>query len=177
MAKRKPVPPVVKGFKPYPRGSAGHNMAMKALNEQREAAKARTAQNKLKLENLRKVAGRNRKLRTAGKVALGLGAASLVGGKVLGMYRDEMVLDAIRDIQGRQNEIALAASARQAQEQSYQSAINRNLDTVMRYAPDLYASVAAGRKLPQGGVVIGGEPRQDLLNELGRSMADGRFSR
>jgi|694.fasta_scaffold09312_6 hypothetical protein len=177
MAKRKPVPPVVKGFKPYPRGSAGYNMAQEALGKQREAAKERTAQNKLKLENLRKVAGRNRKLRTAGKVALGLGAAGLVGGKVLGMYRDEMVLDAIRDIQGRQNEIALAASARQAQEQSYQSAINRNLDTVMRYAPDLYASVAAGRKLPQGGVVIGGEPRQDLLNELGRSMADGRFSR
>lgn len=177
MAKRKPVPPRIKGFKLYPQESASYNIAKEALNKQRERFKERTAQNRLKLENLRKVAGSTRKLKTAGKVALGIGAAGLVGSKALGMYRDELILDAIRDIQGRQDEIAMASSARQAQEQSYQSAINRNLDTVMRYAPDLYASVAAGRKLPQGGVVIGGAPRQDLLNELGRSMADGRFSR
>jgi hypothetical protein len=37
-------------------------------------------------------------------------------------------------------------------------------------------SVAAGRRLPTGAVVLGGENRQDLLNELGRAMSDGRFS-
>ena len=60
---------------------------------------------------------------------------------------------------------------------SYQDSIDRNLANVQQYAPDLYMKVAAGRALPQGAVVLGGSPRQDLLQELGRAMADGRFNR
>jgi hypothetical protein len=53
--------------------------------------------------------------------------------------------------------------------------IQQNLANLERSAPDLYATVAAGRRLPQGAVVLGGGKRVDLLQELGRSMAEGQF--
>jgi hypothetical protein len=43
------------------------------------------------------------------------------------------------------------------------------------FEPAIYTAVSAGRKLPQGAVVLGGQPRVDLLQELGRSMAEGQF--
>jgi hypothetical protein len=54
--------------------------------------------------------------------------------------------------------------------------INDNLAQLQAQAPDLYMSVAAGRRLPQGAVVIGGNPRQDLLQQLGMSMSNGDFN-
>jgi len=67
--------------------------------------------------------------------------------------------------------------AEQSARASLESSIERNLQNVERFAPDVYASIAAGRRLPQGAVVLGGEKRVDLLQELGRSMAEGQFSR
>lgn len=84
---------------------------------------------------------------------------------------------AISDIQNNRRQAELAGDAANAMAQSYQASIEQNLQTVRQNAPDLYMAVASGRRLPQGAVVIGGEQRQDLLNELGRAMADGRFSR
>ena len=117
------------------------------------------------------------KVKGLGLAGLGAGVATAGLSTVYGMNRDAMIRDAIRDLTRRQEDLKVAEARRQGQEASYESAINMNLQRLARSAPDLYASVAAGRKLPQGGVVIGGAPRQDLLNELGRAMADGRFSR
>ena len=116
-------------------------------------------------------------LRKLGMLAGGAGLASAGLSMAYGMNRDAMIRDAIRDLTKRQEDLKVAEARRQGQEASYESAINMNLQRLARSAPELYASVAAGRKLPQGGVVIGGAPRQDLLNELGRAMSDGRFSR
>lgn len=115
--------------------------------------------------------------RVALPVAAGAGVSAAVAGKLLGDYRDDLLFKAINDIQASRGALRQQEMMRQAQQASYQDAIDRNLGRLAQSAPDLYASVAAGRKLPQGGVVIGGAPRQDLLNELGRAMADGRFSR
>lgn len=115
--------------------------------------------------------------RVALPVAAGAGVAAAGAGKLLGDYRDDLLFKAINDIQASRGALRKQEMMRQAQQASYQDAIDRNLGRLAQSAPDLYASVAAGRKLPQGGVVIGGAPRQDLLNELGRAMADGRFSR
>jgi hypothetical protein len=57
-----------------------------------------------------------------------------------------------------------------------QSSIDENLAKLQAQAPEIYMKFAAGRVLPQGAVVIGGVPRQDLLQQLGMSMANGDFN-
>jgi len=42
-------------------------------------------------------------------------------------------------------------------------------------APDLYNQVLAGRRLPRGAVVLGGQPRTDLLEEVAMRMSDNAF--
>lgn len=51
-----------------------------------------------------------------------------------------------------------------------------NLRQVAQYAPDVYHQTAAGRVLPKGAVVIGGQPRQDLLAELADAMSQGQIT-
>jgi hypothetical protein len=41
--------------------------------------------------------------------------------------------------------------------------------------PHLYNEVMAGRSLPKDAVVFGGQPRQDLMEELSVAMAQGQF--
>lgn len=41
--------------------------------------------------------------------------------------------------------------------------------------PQLYEQVLAGRRLPMGATVLGGQPRVDLLQELALGMAQGQF--
>lgn len=84
---------------------------------------------------------------------------------------------ALAELMRSQRESELDAARNQATATSMQQAIQMNLSRLQAAAPDVYSAVAAGRRLPQGSVVIGGAPRQDLLNELGRAMADGQFSR
>lgn len=71
---------------------------------------------------------------------------------------------------------ALGLMAQRDVKMSMQRAINSNLSQLQMEAPDLYMRVAAGRLLPQGAVVIGGTPRQDLLQQLGMSMSNGDFN-
>jgi len=71
---------------------------------------------------------------------------------------------------------ALGLMAQRDVKMSMQKAIDNNLSQLQMQAPDLYMRVAAGRLLPQGAVVIGGTPRQDLLQQLGMSMSNGDFN-
>jgi len=50
-----------------------------------------------------------------------------------------------------------------------------NMARVMQFAPDLAQSLMAGRELPLDAVVIGGQPRMDLMEQVARDMAMGRF--
>ena len=45
-----------------------------------------------------------------------------------------------------------------------------NLQYLQRNAPEVYDSVVAGRRLPQDAIVLGGQRREDLLQELARNM-------
>lgn len=56
-----------------------------------------------------------------------------------------------------------------------QQSIQENLARVAQNNPALYNQVSAGRRLPRGAVVLGGQPRQDLLMELARAMDSGAF--
>ena len=54
----------------------------------------------------------------------------------------------------------------------------RTMEASMRLAaldPHLYNEVMAGRSLPKDAVVFGGQPRQDLMEELSMAMAQGQF--
>ena len=46
----------------------------------------------------------------------------------------------------------------------------QNLAALQMKAPHLYMSAMAGRRLPEGAVVLGGTQRQDLLQELAMNM-------
>jgi len=59
--------------------------------------------------------------------------------------------------------------------QRMQRSIMENLQQVAQNNPALYNQVSAGRKLPRGAVVLGGQQRQDLLTELARAMDSGSF--
>lgn len=111
-----------------------------------------------------------------GGVALGTGAVK-VGLRAAGLDDESLMRKAMADLMASQARSELDARRAEATGRSMQQAIEQNLGRLQAAAPDVYASVAAGRRLPQGAVVLGGAPRQDLLNELGRAMADGRFSR
>jgi hypothetical protein len=50
--------------------------------------------------------------------------------------------------------------------------MERNMMAVQKSAPHLYNQVMAGRRLPQGSIVIGGQPRQDLMEELASYMGN-----
>lgn len=189
MAKKKPVPPRVRnmGVQPRPPGFVGPMPAEPARPARGPGGRLRQG-----IANqypdpigpslpeppvVAKAARGLGKLRKFGLAAAGIGAGLAGVGKLVGDYREQMIRKALLDIQKGQDDLRQRDLIRQAQASSYEDAIQRNLQSLSQSAPDLYASVAAGRKLPQGGVVIGGAPRQDLLNELGRAMADGRFSR
>jgi len=51
-----------------------------------------------------------------------------------------------------------------------------NLQYLQRNAPEVYDSVVAGRRLPQDAVVLGGQRREDLLQELARNMGSSQGS-
>ena len=144
--------------------------------------KRRKDQKEKRLKQIEGLKGKRRNRRIA--VGAGVGALALLGGNALknsimrsmGATDEQLMQKALADLQAQQRQQELGGLVRKAQSASYQDSIQRNLQNMQRYAPDLYMSVAAGRRLPTGAVVLGGENRQDLLNELGRAMSDGRFS-
>lgn len=112
--------------------------------------------------------------------AVGGGLAALAGlgiGKGIDTYRTNQArLEDERDTELQRRESVLAGLVAESKAQSLDAAIQANLAEVQRQSPFLYNQVAAGRVLPQGAVVLGGRTRQDLLQELGRSMSEGQFS-
>lgn len=170
--------------KPYgPEPMAGHFPVDPAKDPEAKAFyKRRSDQKEKRLKQIEVLKGKQRR----GKIVkgTGIGALALLGGNALknsimrsmGATDEQLMQKALADLQAQQRQQELGGLVQKAQSASYQDSIQRNLQNMQRYAPDLYMSVAAGRRLPTGAVVLGGENRQDLLNELGRAMSDGRFS-
>ena len=111
-------------------------------------------------------------------VAGGLTALAGLGvAKGISSYRENTRLQEIQlESEHDRRESILADLVNQSKEQALRTAIQDNLMRVQQQSPFLYNQVAAGRVLPQGAVVLGGRTRQDLLQELGRSMSEGQFS-
>lgn len=169
---------------PYgPEPMRGHFPLDPAVDPEAKAFyKRRSDQKEKRLKQIEVLKGKQRR----GKIVkgTGIGALALLGGNALknsimrsmGATDEQLMQKALADLQAQQRQQELGGLVQKAQSASYQDSIQRNLQNMQRYAPDLYMSVAAGRRLPTGAVVLGGENRQDLLNELGRAMSDGRFS-
>ena len=70
----------------------------------------------------------------------------------------------------KQQDIQTAQFASLLKKRRLQEQGQKNMEILRTKAPDVYQSVMAGRRLPQGAVVLGGRPRQDLLQELAQNM-------
>jgi len=138
-----------------------------------------------------------------GRAVLGRGAGMLrgLGGlsalAALGYFGGKTAYDIVQGetnllgVSARDQALANMAGQRSAQQyeeaararrmasamenQRMQRSIMENLQQVAQNNPALYNQVSAGRRLPRGAVVLGGQQRQDLLTELARAMDSGSF--
>lgn len=69
----------------------------------------------------------------------------------------------------------LEAARQQAKIERLQQTMALNTARLAQAEPHLYNEVLAGRRLPQGAVVLGGNPRTDLLSEMALRMSTGGF--
>lgn len=106
-----------------------------------------------------------------------LGLASLSG--LPGMIHEGLTGE--KERRKREAEARLAAIQAKIQSSRYEimrrrMAVEANLQNLAMGAADIYNQMAAGRQLPPDAVVIGGQRRTDLLQQLAMNMADGAFS-
>lgn len=78
-------------------------------------------------------------------------------------------------VQRLEEEARRADLRRQMVQENRARVLAQNTMSLMQSAPDVAAQILAGRRLPKGGVVIGGTPRVDLMQEMAGQMADGSF--
>lgn len=188
MAKGVPVPAGARGAKgkpkPKPKPKPAAPMGPIPLGgypmPDPEAAAARKA--RMDATRARKLSAmakpkRQRAMRIGLGALAGIGAIAAGGGLVRQRLQKDRTEAALMDFYDSQRRDALAQQVEQVKRQSLERSIDQNLRNVAMFEPGIYTAVAAGRKLPQGAVVLGGEPRVDLLQELGRSMAEGQFRR
>ena len=107
---------------------------------------------------------------TAGFLATDIAAP--IGGGLLGAsgyteYSQKQALKEQYDIfaEQRSNQVA-----NQLRNKRIEEMVQRNMDIVAQYNPQLYNQVMAGKVLPKGAVVLGGPRRQDLMEELAYMM-------
>ena len=74
-----------------------------------------------------------------------------------------------------QKELRAYAYADKMKAQRYMRTNAENTAMLARYFPHQFQEIMAGRELPHGAVVIGGEPRADLMAEFANSMSEGAF--
>lgn len=73
-------------------------------------------------------------------------------------------------------EIRTADRLRKIQQRKLKELTAANVQRLQTTMPHLAASILAGREIPEDGVVIGGQPRQDLLEQVAAQMAEGGFA-
>lgn len=163
--------------KPKPAAPAPAAPAAPAPVEDAAARKARIDATRARKLSAMGKPKRQRSMRIGLGALAGIGAIAAGGGLVRQRLQKDRTEAALMDFYDSQRRDALAQQVEQVKRQSLERSIDQNIRNVAMFEPGIYTAVAAGRKLPQGAVVLGGEPRVDLLQELGRSMAEGQFRR
>lgn len=106
--------------------------------------------------------------KTALGLDLGLAAGAVAGVPALEAFREN------RDRKAQINAIfqqGYHENLREARIQSLIEQVEQNTHRIMRQKPDVAQQILAGRRLPRGAVVIGGQPRTDLLEQVALAMA------
>lgn len=137
---------------------------------------------------LRAVKGGAKGLVGARGLSLLKGAAVPLGLNLLAVgaeYAPEIARAAKRDFGSNEDpmdrmmrydsEIRSADRLRELQRKKLKRLTEANIVRLQTSLPHLAASIAAGQEIPEDGVVIGGTPRQDLLEQVARQMAGGAF--
>lgn len=172
-----PVPQVVHGPEPTPEFNKKALEDFKQeMIERRDAIRTRRGAQIAGIKGARKMRKVAKVGGLAALAALGTGFAYNRALKATGNTDEQLMNKALFDLMAQQRQSQLGGLVEEAKADSYQDAIDRNLQRIQQYAPDLYMSVAAGRRLPTGAIVLGGSQRTDLLQDLGRSMADGQYN-
>lgn len=106
----------------------------------------------------------------AGLALLGtlLGAKAMQRG---GGNEPEMDMSHVDERNRNENILRILESARMDRS----NATNRQ--QLAQNAPDLYSSVMAGRQIPKGSVVLGGQQREDLMQQLVMAMDKGQYQK
>ncbi len=102
-----------------------------------------------------------------GEPLIGAAQQSLTGENFLHPERS------FSNILQRQKMLQTQQRSREAEVLQLQRLMSQNMARLASASPHLYNQVMAGRQLPEGGVVIGGQPRQDLMEMLAYDMATG----
>lgn len=117
-----------------------------------------------------------------GKGVLGIGAAGLAMGAI------DLLAEPVADFVGgleitggaqrrfkkayaQDRALMRAQLARQEREKRLARLRAENMAIIARTNPHLFLELSAGQKLPEDAVVIGGQPRQDLLEQVAEAMA------
>jgi hypothetical protein len=108
-------------------------------------------------------------------VLAGLGGAYGIAQGIRYLQNKPLIEQAQEDMRLTSRRQLIDQMSMMGRQSGLESSIQTNLQRLQMEAPELYMRVAAGRRLPQGAVVLGGEKRDDLLQELGRSMSEGQI--
>ncbi len=111
---------------------------------------------------------------TAGIALGGLGFADMIGAPLVkGVAEDfsnQKTEDLLKNLEFEKQQSAIQqglASRQQAVEQE----IAKQSARLAAANPHLYNQIIAGRRLPQGAVILGGNPRTDLMEQIASGMA------
>ena len=125
-------------------------------------------------------------LRTApGSTALNALGLLLMGAsamrKPVGDFTDDLGMNPWREeergaTRGMERSLVLEDMREQGRREELDRLTRVNTMRMMQMEPALAQTLMAGRRLPEGATVIGGQPRMDLLEQVSRQMAEGRFS-
>lgn len=118
------------------------------------------------------------KEKATGKMGFGGKAAIGVGLGALGMLGLKQAFGddgrATQQIRERAQQEQLNQKSRQIADYLEQARATQDTEAMKsrlaQSSPDLYTSIMAGRRVPRGSVVLGGQPRDDLMQQLVASM-------
>ena len=85
----------------------------------------------------------------------------------------DRALDRMLEAQGQVRDYQRYRARKEQELQRLQAVNTQRLATL---APHLFNQIMAGRELPEDAVVIGGQPRTDILQEITRQMSQGAFT-
>jgi len=113
-----------------------------------------------------------------------------VPGMILGgLFAKDVVIDPVNDARKSDDPLEvlkaelddirdrkMAGQLRAARSEDTLTSMSVSLQRLAGMDPKLYTEVMYGMRLPEGAVVLGGQPRRDLLEELALAMAEGKFT-